>query len=40
MRAERPAYSVLNTARIATIEGITIAPWQERLKEVISLINR
>ena len=40
MRAERPAYSVLNTARIATIEDITIAPWQERLKEVISLINR
>jgi dTDP-4-dehydrorhamnose reductase len=40
MRAERPAYSVLNTARIATIEGITITPWQERLREVISLINR
>ena len=40
MRAERPTYSVLNTARIATIEGITIAPWQERLREVISLINR
>lgn len=40
MRAERPAYSVLNTARIATIEGITIAPWQERLREVISLINK
>ena len=40
MRAERPAYSVLNTARIATIEGITITPWQERLREVISLINK
>lgn len=40
MRAQRPAYSVLNTERIAAIEGITIAPWQERLKEVISLINK
>jgi dTDP-4-dehydrorhamnose reductase len=40
MRAERPAYSVLDTARIAAIKGIDIAPWQERLKEVISLINR
>jgi dTDP-4-dehydrorhamnose reductase len=40
MRAKRPAYSVLNTERIAAIEGITIAPWQERLKEVISLINK
>ena len=39
MRAERPAYSVLNTERIAAIEGIEIAPWQERLREVISLIN-
>ena len=40
MRAERPAYSVLNTERIAAIKGIEIAPWQERLKEVISLINK
>ena len=40
MRAARPAYSVLNTARIKTIEGIAIAPWQERLREVISLINK
>ena len=40
MRAARPAYSVLNTARIKTIEGIVIAPWQERLREVISLINK
>ena len=40
MRAERPAYSVLDTARIAAIEGIEIAPWQERLREVISLINK
>lgn len=40
MRAHRPAYSVLNTERIAAIKGIEIAPWQERLKEVISLINR
>ena len=40
MRAQRPTYSVLNTERIATIEGITIAPWQERLKEVISLIKK
>ena len=39
MRAERPAYSVLNTERIAAIDGIEIAPWQERLREVISLIN-
>lgn len=39
MRAERPAYSVLNTECIAAIEGIEIAPWQERLREVISLIN-
>ena len=40
MRAARPAYSVLNTARMKTIEGIAIAPWQERLREVISLINK
>jgi dTDP-4-dehydrorhamnose reductase len=40
MRAERPAYSVLNTARIAAIKGIDIAPWQERLKEDISLIKK
>ena len=40
MRAERPAYSVLDTARIAAIKGIDIAPWRERLKEVISLINK
>ena len=40
MRAERPAYSVLNTERIAVIEGITIAPWQERLREAISLIKK
>ena len=40
MRAARPAYSVLDTARIAAIKGIDIAPWQERLKEIISLINR
>ncbi len=40
MRAHRPAYSVLNTERIAAIKGIEIAPWQERLKEVISLINK
>ena len=38
MRAERPTYSVLNTERIAAINGIEIAPWQERLHEVISLI--
>jgi dTDP-4-dehydrorhamnose reductase len=40
MRAQRPAYSVLNTERIAAIKGIDIAPWQERLNEVISLINK
>jgi dTDP-4-dehydrorhamnose reductase len=40
MRAQRPAYSVLNTERIAAIKGIEIAPWQERLSEVISLINK
>ena len=40
MRAERPTYSVLNTERIVAIEGIEIAPWQERLREVISLINK
>lgn len=39
MRAERPTYSVLNTERIAAINGIEIAPWQERLHEAISLIN-
>lgn len=38
MRAERPAYSVLNTERIAAIKGIEIAPWQQRLHEVITLI--
>lgn len=40
MRAQRPAYSVLSTERIATIKGIEIAPWQERLSEVISLIKK
>ena len=40
MRAQRPAYSVLNTERIAAIKGIEIAPWQERLSEVISLIKK
>ena len=40
MRAQRPTYSVLNTERIAAIKGIAIAPWQERLKEVISLIKK
>lgn len=40
MRAQRPAYSVLSTERIAAIKGIEIAPWQERLSEVISLINK
>ena len=40
MHAQRPTYSVLNTERISTIEGIAIAPWQERLKEVISLIKK
>lgn len=39
MRAERPAYSVLSTERIAAIRGVEIAPWQERLSEVITLIN-
>ena len=38
MRAERPAYSALSTERIATIKGVEIAPWQERLKEVITII--
>lgn len=40
MRAKRPAYSVLNTERIASIEGVEIAPWQERLKEVITIIKQ
>ena len=40
MRAARPTYSVLNTERIAVINGIEIAAWQERLREVISLINK
>lgn len=40
MRANRPAYSVLDTRRIATIEGVSIEPWQERLKEIISLTDR
>lgn len=39
MRAQRPAYSVLNTERIAAIRGVDMAPWQERLKEVITIIN-
>ena len=38
MRAKRPAYSVLNTERIAAIEGVDMVPWQERLKEVITII--
>ena len=40
MRAQRPAYSVLNTERIAAIKDIEIAPWQERLSEVITLIKK
>lgn len=40
MRAARPTYSVLSTARIEAIKGIEIAPWQERLHEVISLLNK
>lgn len=40
MRAKRPAYSVLDTKRIAAIGCVSIEPWQERLKEVISLIDR
>ena len=40
MRAARPTYSVLGTARIEAIKGIEIAPWQERLREVISLLNK
>ena len=39
-RAERPVYSVLDTKRIAAIGCISIEPWQERLKEVISLTDR
>lgn len=40
MRAARPTYSVLGTARIEAIKGIEIVPWQERLHEVISLLNK
>jgi dTDP-4-dehydrorhamnose reductase len=40
MRAQRPAYSVLNTELIAAIKDIEIAPWQERLSEVITLIKK
>jgi dTDP-4-dehydrorhamnose reductase len=40
MRAARPTYSVLGTARIEAIKGIEIVPWQERLREVISLLNK
>lgn len=40
MRAQRPVYSVLNTERIARIKGVEIAPWQERLREVISLTKK
>jgi dTDP-4-dehydrorhamnose reductase len=40
MRAQRPAYSILSTERIAAIKGIEIAPWQERLSEVITLIKK
>lgn len=40
MRAKRPAYSVLDTKRIGAIECVSIESWQERLKEVISLIDR
>lgn len=40
MRAQRPAYSVLNTERIAAIKGIEIAPWKEQLSEVITLIKK
>lgn len=40
MRAQRPAYSVLSNSRIAEIEGVSILPWQERLCEVIDLMNK
>lgn len=40
MQAKRPAYSVLDTRRIRSIEGVIIEPWQERLTEVITLLNR
>ena len=37
-KARRPAYSVLDTRRIAHIEGVRILPWRERLSEVMNLI--
>lgn len=40
MRAKRPTYSVLDTQRISTIEGIVIRPWQERLNEAITLLEK
>lgn len=38
-KANRPAYSVLDTRRIYTIDGMERRRWQEALTEVISLIN-
>lgn len=39
-KARRPAYSVLDTSRIARIEGVRILPWRERLSEVMDLIKK
>lgn len=38
MRAARPAYSVLDTQRIATIEGVRLESRTERLRRVIKLM--
>lgn len=37
-KAQRPAYSVLDTRRIYAIEGVSRQAWQQRLTETISLI--
>lgn len=38
-KAQRPRYSVLDKSATLKIEGITITPWQEALKECIEQIN-
>lgn len=39
-KAQRPRYSVLDKSATLKIEGITITPWQEALKECIEQINK
>ena len=39
-KAQRPAYSVLGKRRIAEVEGVNIVAWQERLRDVMEIIEK